>query len=442
MERIPLAVPAGRRYDPSKLTDARARAHATPDDSHSCRLPLRIIVVPSWFPSPRAPLAGIFFAEQTELLAKHAPTIEVHVFAVPRRDLRDPLQATGRRAAHAAPLVARHQSRDARRHAELRRSHVRDHRLERSCGTRRTAARGAADGPRRARDRARTRAVRSGARAREPPGRIRGGRAGTDPRRAARRLRAHEPLPIRRHARHGRRPFPDVLSPLESAARVTAVSRAHAASIAQWIDRRSTSFRTSSTRRGSRRAARRRAVPLSQCRPSGAAEGLHVLLRALALCHARGDRYHLTDRRQGPSGGRAACDRARSTWSRASPGSARPSVRRWPGSTARPTHLCWRAGTRLRRGGDRGAGVRVPGRGHALRRPRGDRRAGGRRGPAPVEDPAALADAMSRVAGRASSAPRSTLFRVDVRVVGRGAATGAAATAKRSRRVKPDGAPA
>jgi hypothetical protein len=44
---------------------------------------LRIIVVPSWFPSPRAPLAGIFFAEQTELLAKHAPSIEVHVFAVP-----------------------------------------------------------------------------------------------------------------------------------------------------------------------------------------------------------------------------------------------------------------------------------------------------------------------------------------------------------------------
>ena len=86
-----MPVPAGRHYDPSKLTDARARADATPDDAHFCRLPLRIVVVPSWFPSPRVPLAGICLAEQTELLAKHAPSIDVHVFAVPKRhfDIRD-----------------------------------------------------------------------------------------------------------------------------------------------------------------------------------------------------------------------------------------------------------------------------------------------------------------------------------------------------------------
>ena len=82
----------GRRYDPCKLTDARARAHATPDDTHPCRLPVRIIVVPSWFPSPQAPLAGIFFAEQTELLARHAPSLDVHVFAVPRRNFEIPLK--------------------------------------------------------------------------------------------------------------------------------------------------------------------------------------------------------------------------------------------------------------------------------------------------------------------------------------------------------------
>ena len=53
---------------------------------------MRILVVPSWFPSPQAPLSGIFFAEQTELLAKHAPTAEVHVFAVPRRTLEIPFK--------------------------------------------------------------------------------------------------------------------------------------------------------------------------------------------------------------------------------------------------------------------------------------------------------------------------------------------------------------
>ena len=58
---------------------------------------MRIIVVPSWFPSPQAPLSGIFFAEQTELLASHAPSLDVHVFAVPRRNYelaaRRPLEA-------------------------------------------------------------------------------------------------------------------------------------------------------------------------------------------------------------------------------------------------------------------------------------------------------------------------------------------------------------
>ena len=85
-------MPTGRHYDPYKLTDARARPDATPSDAHPGRLPLRIIVVPSWFPSPQAPLAGIFFAEQTELLARHAPSLEVHVFAVPRRNFDIPLK--------------------------------------------------------------------------------------------------------------------------------------------------------------------------------------------------------------------------------------------------------------------------------------------------------------------------------------------------------------
>ena len=92
------------------------------------------------------------------------------------------------------------------------------------------------------------------------------------------------------------RPFPDVLSPLESAARVTAVSRAHAASIAQWIHRPidvlpnfidETRFAP-----GSRRPAEPfRFLGVGHLVPQ---KGFDVLLRALALCHARGDRYHLT----------------------------------------------------------------------------------------------------------------------------------------------------
>ncbi len=53
---------------------------------------MRVLAVPSWFPSPEKPLFGIFFAEQTELLAKHAPSAEVHVFAVPRRTLEIPFK--------------------------------------------------------------------------------------------------------------------------------------------------------------------------------------------------------------------------------------------------------------------------------------------------------------------------------------------------------------
>ena len=53
---MPLAVPAGRRYDPSNLTDARARAHATPDDA----------------PSREADLASTWEAVRTEKLGEVA----------------------------------------------------------------------------------------------------------------------------------------------------------------------------------------------------------------------------------------------------------------------------------------------------------------------------------------------------------------------------------
>ena len=58
---------------------------------------MRILIVPSWFPSTERPLAGIFFYEQAELLARRNPEIEVHVFATPGQRIqvspRNPLHA-------------------------------------------------------------------------------------------------------------------------------------------------------------------------------------------------------------------------------------------------------------------------------------------------------------------------------------------------------------
>ena len=296
MERIPLAVPAGRRYDPSKLTDARARAHATPDDSHSCRLPLRIIVVPSWFPSPRAPLAGIFFAEQTELLAKHAPTIEVHVFAVPRRDFEIPFK---RPVAALRTLLGwwratKHATRTVTPNYVV-------HTFETIVWSDRVAHGGLLhEAQRMARvareiERERGRFDLVHAHVSHPAGFV----AAELARILGVPLVVSEhmsPFPFEDMRGVDGRPFPDVLSPLESAARVTAVSRAHAASIAQWIHRPidvlpnfidETRFAP-----GSRRPAEPfRFLGVGHLVPQ---KGFDVLLRALALCHARGDRYHLT----------------------------------------------------------------------------------------------------------------------------------------------------
>ena len=296
MGRIPLAVPAGRRYDPSKLTDARARAHATPADAHSCRLPLRIIVVPSWFPSPRAPLAGIFFAEQTELLAKHAPSIEVHVFAVPARSFDIPFK---RPAAALGVLLrwwraAKHTMRAVTPNYFV-------HTFETIVWSDRVAHGGLLHEARRmaqvARDVERERGSFDlvHAHVSHPAGFVAAelARILGVPHVVSEHM---SPFPFDDMRGADGRPFTDVLSPLESAARVTAVSRAHAASIAQWIRRPIDVLPNFIDETRFARAARTPTEPyrflsVGHLVPQ---KGFDVLLHALALCHARGERFHLT----------------------------------------------------------------------------------------------------------------------------------------------------
>ena len=198
---------------------------------------MRILAVPSWFPSPEAPLYGIFFAEQTELLAKHAPSAEVHVFAVPRRTLQIPFK----RPLTAARVLG--QWWRAPKHAV--RAEVGNyvvHTFESLTWSERVAHGGLVYEARRMLDVAREIEASRGrfdvvhAHVTHP--------AGFVAEQVARWLdvplvvtEQMSPFPFDDMYGGNGRPRPDVMSAIETATRVTAVSRAHARSIEKFTDR-------------------------------------------------------------------------------------------------------------------------------------------------------------------------------------------------------------
>jgi glycosyltransferase involved in cell wall biosynthesis len=257
---------------------------------------LRIIVVPSWFPSPQAPLAGIFFAEQTELLARHAPSIDVHVFAVPRRNFDIPLKRplAALRVLNGWRRVAKHSVREVTPNYAV-------HTFETMVWSDRLAHGGLLHEARRM-----ARVAHGIERERGPFDLVHAHvshPAGFVAAELARLLGVPlvvsehmSPFPFDDMRGADGRPFPDVLSPLTTAARVTAVSRAHAASIARYVDRPIDVFPNFID--GSRfapgthhREEPFRFLSVGHLVPQ---KGFDVLLRSLAICHAGGDRFHLT----------------------------------------------------------------------------------------------------------------------------------------------------
>jgi glycosyltransferase involved in cell wall biosynthesis len=247
---------------------------------------MRILVLPSWFPSPQAPLSGIFFAEQTELLAKHAPSAEVHVFAVPRRTLEIPFK----RPLAAARVLGRWVG--ASKHHVVRDSgNYVVHAFESLTWSERVAHGGLVYEARRmlqvAREIERTRGRFDVVHAHVTHP------AGFVAEQLARWLDV--PLVVSEHMSpfpfddmYGGdgRPRPDVMSAIEAATRVTAVSRAHARSIEQFTDRTIEVMPNFIDETRFAPGTRERSSPVELLSVGHLChqKGFDILLRALRLC--------------------------------------------------------------------------------------------------------------------------------------------------------------
>jgi glycosyltransferase involved in cell wall biosynthesis len=257
---------------------------------------MRILAVPSWFPSPEAPLYGIFFAEQTELLAKHAPSAEVHVFAVPRRTLQIPFKR---------PLIAAQvlgQWWRAPKHAvRTNAGNYFVHTFESLTWAERVAHGGLVYEARRM-----LRVAREIERTHGPFDVVHAHvthPAGFVAEQLARWLdvplvvtEQMSPFPFDDMYDGNGRPRPDVMSAIEAATRVTAVSRAHARSIEQFTDRPIDVLPNFIDETRFAPAARKRSSPFELLSVGHLCEqkGFDVLLRALRVCLDRGVAPRLT----------------------------------------------------------------------------------------------------------------------------------------------------